>query len=280
MLKIMAPAKINLTLEVLGKRPDGFHEIRSVMQTVSLCDVLSFNEADKTKIQCDMPGWTEGESLVSRAVNLLRDATDCTRGVVIDITKKIPLMSGLGGDSSDVAAVLKGLNEIWKLELSLERLSGIAAELGSDVTFFLQGGTALAEGRGEVITPLPSLPEMWVVMVVPDVPVQDNKTARMYQSLTAYHYTDGTLTDKIVAAIKRGEILDTSLLFNTFENIAFKDSPLRTYRGHLIKLGAQRVRLAGSGPALFTLYDNESAAGDLYQQCKDQGMEPRLVKTL
>jgi len=277
----VAPAKINLTLEVLGKRPDGFHEIRSVMQTVSLCDVLSFNEADIDTIQCDMAGWSAEKSLVSQAVNLLRDATGCTRGVAIDITKKIPLMSGLGGDSSDTAAVLKGLNETWGLGLTLERLSGIAADLGSDVTFFLRGGTAMATGRGEVITTLPSLPEMCLVLVVPDIAVQEGKTARMYQNLKTSHYTDGTQTDKIAAAIKRGENLDTSLIFNTFENIAFDDFNIRrVYVEHLIKLGAPHVHLAGSGPSLFTIFKNKTEAEDLYTRCKDQGMEAYLVSTI
>jgi len=284
MLKIVAPAKINLTLEVLSKRPDGFHEIRSVMQTVSLSDVLSFNEADIDTIQCDMAGWSAEKSLVSQAVNLLRDATGCTRGVAIDITKKIPLMSGLGGDSSDAAAVLKGLNETWGLGLTLERLSGIAADLGSDVTFFLRGGTAMATGRGEVITTLPSLSETWVVLVVPvvpDVPVQEGKTARMYQNLKTSHYTDGTQTDKIAAAIKRGENLDTSLIFNTFENIAFDDFNIRrVYVEHLIKLGAPHVHLAGSGPSLFTIFRNKAEAEDLYTRCIDQGMEAYLVSTI
>ena len=280
MLTISAPAKINLTLEVLGKRPDGFHEIRSVMQTVNLCDVLTFSEADKTTIHCDMPDWTEGGSLVSRAVSLLRDATGYTRGVAIDITKKIPLMSGLGGDSSDAAATLIGLNEIWELGLSLEKQSTMAAELGSDVTFFLQGGTALAAGRGESITPLPPLQKIWAVLVVPDVPAQEGKTTRMYQSLTASHYTDGVLTDKIVAAIKRGEILDASLLFNTFENIAFDDFNIRRiYVEHLNKLGTPHVHLAGSGPSLFTIFNDKTQAGDLYTRCKDQGMEVYLAET-
>jgi 4-diphosphocytidyl-2-C-methyl-D-erythritol kinase len=279
MLTVSAPAKINLTLEVLGKRADGFHEIRSVMQSVGLCDVLSFNEADKTTIQCDMAGWSAEKSLVNRAVSLLRDATGCTRGVVIDITKKIPLMSGLGGDSSDAAAVLKGLNEIWKLGLTLEKQSEIAAQLGSDVTFFLQGGTALATGRGEIIITLPSLPEMWVVLVVPDVTAPEGKTARMYQSLTASHYTDGALTDKVVRAIRRGEIPDTSRLLNTFEDVAFKDNQLQINKEHLVKLGAPHVHLAGSGPTLFTLYDDKTRAEDFYSRCKDQGMEAYLAET-
>ena len=280
MLTIMAPAKINLTLEVLGKRPDGFHEIRSVMQTVSLCDGLSFSEADKTTLKCDMEGWSAEKSLVNQAVNLLREATGCTRGVALEVTKKIPLMSGLGGDSSDTAATLKGLNEIWKLRLTPEKLSMMAAQLGSDVTFFLRGGTALATGRGEVITTLPSIPGIWMVLVVPDVPVQEDKTARMYRSLKASHYTDGTLTDKTITAIKRGEIPDISWLFNTFENIAFDDFNIRqVYVEHLLKLGAPRVHLAGSGPSLFTIFNSKTQAEELYTRCKDQGMETYIAAT-
>ena len=280
MLTIEALAKINLTLEVLGKRPDGFHEIRSVMQTISLCDGLSFSEADKTTIQCDMEGWSAEKSLVNRAVKLLREATGCTRGVAIEVTKKIPLMSGLGGDSSDTAATLKGLNEIWKLRLTPEKLSMMAAQLGSDVTFFLQGGTALATGRGEVITTLPSIPGVWMVLVVPDVPAQEDKTARMYRSLKASHYTDGTLTDKTITAIKRGEIPDISWLFNTFENIAFDDFNIRrVYVEHLLKLGAPRVHLAGSGPSLFTIFNSKTQAEELYTRCKDQGMETYIAAT-
>jgi 4-diphosphocytidyl-2-C-methyl-D-erythritol kinase len=280
MLTIMAPAKINLTLEVVGKRDDGFHEIRSVMQTVSLGDVLSFSEADKTTIQCDKAGWSAEKSLVKGTVNLLREVTGCTRGATINITKKITLMSGLGGDSSDAAAVLKGLNEIWGLGLSLEEQSVMAAELGSDVPFFLRGGTALVEGRGEEVTPLPALPKMWVVLVEPDTPVKAGKTARMYRSLKAPHYTDGAKTEKIAAAIRRGEILDISLLFNTFENTAFDDFNIRrVYVEHLLKLGAPHVHLAGAGPTLFTMFNEKIQAEDLYNRCKDQGMEVYLEDT-
>lgn len=280
MLTIQAPAKINLTLEVLGKRPDGFHEIRSVMQAVNLCDVLSFSEAERTTIQCDMPGWLADVSLVSRALNLLREATDCAKEVAISITKEIPLMSGLGGDSSDAAAVLEGLNKIWGLGLSPEKLFAMVAELGSDVSFFLRGGTALATGRGEVVTPLPLLPEMWVVLVVPDVPVQEGKTARMYQSLTEAHYTDGKITERLVDVIRGKGQFSPAMIFNTFENIAFTDGPLKTYKEHLIKLGAPHVHLAGSGPALFAVFKNKKQAEELYIRCRDQGMEVSVVNTV
>lgn len=279
MLKVTAPAKVNLTLEILGERTDGFHEIRSVMQTVSLIDVLSFRESDKTTIQCDMAGWSAEKSLVSRTVNLLREATDYTGGAAIDITKKIPSMSGLGGDSSDAAAVINGLNELWELGLTMEKQSEIAAGLGSDVPFFLRGGTALATGRGEVITTLPSLPTMWVILAMPDVPVQENKTTRMYRSLKRSHYTDGRITERLVEIVKEKGQFESEMLFNTFENIAFKDNQLKKYKEHLIKLGAPHVHLAGSGPALFTLFEDGEQTQDLYTRCKDQKMCVYLTHT-
>jgi 4-diphosphocytidyl-2-C-methyl-D-erythritol kinase len=279
-LMIRTPAKVNLTLEVLGKRTDGFHEIRSVIQSVDFYDTLFFTPADGLIIRCDMPGWNAENSLVNRAADLIGEKADGAKGVRIDIIKRIPLMAGLGGDSTDAAAILRGLNEIRGLGLSPDKLSAIAAELGSDVPFFLQGGTALATGRGEGITALPSLPQMWMVLVVPDVPASVDKTARMYQSLTEAHYTDGKITERLVDVIRGKGRFSTALLFNTFENIAFQDSPIRTYKEHLDKLGAPDVHLAGSGPTLFTVFDDKTQADDLYNRCKDQGMRVYLVKTL
>lgn len=280
MLTVEAPAKINLTLEVLGRRADGYHEVRSVMQAVSLCDTLSFEVSKNVSISGDMPGWSAEKSLVSRAVDLIRDNTGCRDGVVIKVAKNIPLMSGLGGDSSDAAAVLKGLNELWQLGLSIGELAALAGQLGSDVSFFLLGGTALAWGRGDKITPLPPLQRGWVVLVVPDVPSEEGKTARMYSSLIPAHYTDGKITERLVEAIKRKEELKTSLLFNTFENIAFEQYEMRRiYVEHLLKLGSPHVHLAGSGPTFFTMYDQKPEADELYKRCQQQGMKVYLAGT-
>jgi 4-diphosphocytidyl-2-C-methyl-D-erythritol kinase len=280
MVTVTAPAKINLTLEVLGKRPDGFHEIKSVLQTIDLCDTLRFTGAQGISYSCDMPGWSAEKSLVSRAVKLLQESTACTRGAEIKIEKRLPLMSGLGGDSSDAAALLRGLNDLWGLKLSLEKLLALATQLGSDVAFFLRGGMALASGRGEIVTPLPPLSKMWVVLVVPDVPVGSGKTGRMYAALKPAHFTDGAITQKLVETLHKGEEFNPSMLFNTFENIAFDDYNIRrVYVEHLIKLGAPHVHLAGSGPALFTMFQDKSRAEDLFTRCKDQGMKAYLAVT-
>lgn len=279
MLEINAPAKLNLTLEVLGKRPDGWHEIRSVMQTISLRDTLRFKASDDTVITSDMPGWNAAASLVSRAVNLVREITGVSRGVSIEIEKRIPLLAGLGGDASDGAAALRGLNELWGLSLPPDKLAELAAQLGSDVSFFLRGGTALAEGRGELITPLPPLGNIWVALVVPDTPAAPGKTARMYAALKPAHFTDGAVTERLVKALREGGEFRPAMLFNTFENIAFEDNILRMYRAHLLKLGAPHVHLAGSGPAIFTMFKDKVKAEELFRRCRDQGLRVYLGET-
>ena len=298
MLTVLAPAKINLTLEVLGKRPDGFHEIRSVIQAIDLCDSLHLELSHRVTLKSDMPGWVAEESLVSKAVTLLQQATGCSKGVTIEVAKRIPLMAGLGGDSSDAAAVLRGLNRLWELNLPLEKLLELARQLGSDISFFLYGGTALLEGRGEIVIPLSPLPHSWVVLALPPVPRLPGKTRRLYESLSANHYTDGRITQQFVDELKAGkppsllfntfEFVDElkagkppSLLFNTFENVAFSLFPgLATAREHVIKLGATDVHLAGSGPALFSILPDKARAEELYSLLERQQMAPYLAETL
>ncbi|MBA7703583.1 4-diphosphocytidyl-2-C-methyl-D-erythritol kinase [subsurface metagenome] len=279
MLTVLAPAKLNLTLEVLGKRPDGYHEIRSVIQAINLCDSLRFQSSEKVTFKSDMPDWTPAKSLVAKTFSLLQETTGVAKGVTIEVTNHIPLVSGLGGDSSDAAATLRGLNKLWKLGLSTEKLLELAAQLGSDVAFFLYGGTALVEGRGEVVTPLPSLPHRWVILIVPDVPRLPEKTKQLYASLKTSHYTDGQITQKLADELREGR--EPSTLFNTFENVAFTRLPeLKVYRDHMLKIGAPNVHLAGSGPTLFTLFKDKAQAKDLYTRCRQQGMEMYLVETL
>lgn len=279
MLTVLAPAKLNLTLEVLSRRPDGYHEIRSVIQTISLCDRLTFRASRSVEIKSDSPGWSAEKSLVSRAVNLVREASGVRQGIAIEVENRIPLISGLGGDSSAAAATLRGLNAVWKLKLSEEKLLGLAAQLGSDVPFFLCGGTAFVQGRGEVVSALPPFPHRWAVLVMPDVPRLPGKTAKLYASLKASHFTDGQITERMIKELKEGR--EPSALFNTFENIAFAGgAKLKVYRDHITKLGAPHVHLAGSGPALFTLFKDKTKAEELYTRCQQQNMETYLVETL
>ncbi|MGP8080017.1 MAG: 4-(cytidine 5'-diphospho)-2-C-methyl-D-erythritol kinase [Dehalococcoidales bacterium] len=280
MLTVEAPAKINLTLEVLGIRTDGYHEIRSVIQTLSFCDTLQITPGKEINFKGNMTEWSSEQSLVIKAVKLLKEATGCTKGAKIKIKKRIPLISGLGGDSSDAASLLRGLNEFWELNIPPNKLRDMAQNLGSDVSFFLTGGTALMAGRGETITALPPVPHQWVILIVPDVSGIPGKTKRLYNMLQPSHFTDGKITDKLVTDLKSGAVLSTSLLFNTFENVVFtRGEELTDYRDHLLKLGAPNVHLAGSGPTLFILLDKKPQAEELLQRLQDRKMEAYLTET-
>ena len=280
MIKVTAPAKINLTLEVMGKRSDGFHEIRSIMQMINLCDRLSFQAGDKLEFKSNSPGWVAEKSLIAKAARLLQETTGCSLGAVITVEKHIPLVGGLGGDSSDAAATLRGLNQLWELGLPKKKLLELAFKSGSDVAFFLEGGTALAEGRGEIVTPLPPLPRMWVVLVIPDIPRLPEKTRQLYERLKVSHYTHGQITRQMAAKLREGGGLPVNLLFNTFERVAFTAFPvLSDYRELILKAGASQVHLAGSGPTVFTLHKDKAQAEKVYRRLNEQKIECYLAGT-
>lgn len=281
MLTLKAPAKLNLTLEVLGERQDGFHEVRSVIQTINLCDSLHFHLAQNLEFRSDVPDWSSEKSLVSKAAGLIQETTGCTKGVTIKVDKRIPWLSGLGGDSSNAAAVLMGLNKLWGLGLSLQELLELASQLSSDASFFLYGGTALVEGRGEIVTLLPSLPHMWLVLMMPPVPRMTGKTKQLYASLKASHYTGGQVTDRLATSLTRGEGVTTSNLFNVFDGVANDNfAGLDEYREQFLRTGAQEVYLVGSGPALFTLMKDKIQAERIYFNLWRQGLEAYLIETL
>ncbi len=284
MLTVLAPAKLNLTLEVLAQRRDGFHEIRSVIQTINLCDSLCFQLSPNIEFKSSVPELIPEDSLVSRATSLLGEATWCSSGAIIEVTKRIPLVSGLGGDSSDAAATLRGLNKLWGLGLSPPELLELASQLGSDVAFFVYGGTAVVKGRGEMVTPLPPLPRMWVVLMVPDVPRLSGKTKQLYACLKASHYTDGQVTERLVALLTGGSLKGERLvsnIFNVFDGVALaRFTGLGEYWQQFMEAGAQQVHLAGSGPALFTMLEDKAQAEELYLRLQQQGLESYLTDTL
>jgi 4-diphosphocytidyl-2-C-methyl-D-erythritol kinase len=277
MLTATACAKLNLTLEILDRRDDGYHEIRSVVQAIDLVDLLHFEVSGGTEVSCTMPGWNAEESLVMRAIDLLSDATGADDGITIDIEKRIPLMSGLAGDSSNAAAVLVALDRLWRLELPPEKLHELAAKLGSDVPFFLTGGTARVSGRGEILQPLASPKETWLVVVVPAVARQAGKTARAYGRLVAGDFTDGARTQRLAAALPS---LDGELLYNAFERSVLTDTPgLAECRDEMLSLGAAAVHLAGSGPGLFSMAADRADAVALQTAFRQGGLRAYLAAT-
>ncbi len=279
MLTLKAPAKVNLTLEVIRKRPDGFHEVRSVLQTIDLYDTLYIQAERGFTFRCSLPDWSAEKSLMSRVLSLL--PADFKGGAAVKLEKRIPLMSGLGGDSSDAAALLKGLNDLYDLSISDDNLQKMAAKLGSDVPFFLRGGTALVEGRGEVLKPLPPPPKFWLVLIVPDVKVEPGKTAKMYAALKPQYFADGAATTRLAETLKRGKPVSPSLLCNAFENVVFDVFPgLRGYMERLVKLDVPNIHLAGSGPTLFNVFKDKSEAEEWYQLYQAEGIKSFLAATL
>ncbi|MBM4444632.1 MAG: 4-(cytidine 5'-diphospho)-2-C-methyl-D-erythritol kinase [Chloroflexi bacterium] len=274
-------AKVNLTFEVIGKRADGYHEVVSVMQAIDLCDVLTFEPRESLYLACSIPELVSPNNLVFRAARLMQDAAGQHRGVAISLTKGIPLAGGLGGGSSDAAAVLRSLNDLWQTGLSAEKLSGLGAGLGSDVPFFCSGSTtALAEGRGERVTALPSLRPTWVVLAVPDIRMAD-KTGRMYACLDASRFSDGHHARRVAGLIERGESVVSELCYNAFDNVAYSFFPgLERYRQSLLAAGADEVHVAGAGPVLFTITGDRARGVATVEKLRSERVESYLVRAL
>jgi 4-diphosphocytidyl-2-C-methyl-D-erythritol kinase len=275
-----AYAKINITLDVLGRRADGYHELASVMQTISLADTLLFRAQPDgvTEFFCDVPALNGTENLVYRAVQALREAAGCERGVRIELQKLTPTQGGLGGGSSDAACVLRVLNAWWSLGLNQERLVELAATLGSDVPFFVLGGTALVEGRGERVAPLPDLPGFWIVSLKPPVAVS---TPAAFRALTPNDYTTGQATRRLASVLGEGGLLSLDGLVNALEERVCQEYPaVAESRAAFAEAGAPFVRMSGSGPTLFALFHSLEEAQLIYQVLLRDGQQVRLLHTV
>ncbi len=246
-----AYAKLNLTLEVLGRRPDGFHQVKTILQTISLADRITFEPHPQLELHCNLPELSGPDNLIWRAAQALQALTGCQAGAKIALEKVIPVAAGLGGGASDAAATLLALNQLWGLGLSPKALEEVAAALGADVPFFLYGGTALAEGRGEVISPLPPLPATSFLVVHPPL-VLEGKTARLYAALSSRDFVSGRATDRLAQALREGVAPSPDLFGNTFDRVGEKVFPqVRTWRRHLRAAFGIPVHFCGSGPSLF-----------------------------
>ncbi len=253
---MQAYAKINLTLEITGRRSDGFHEVKSILQTIDLADRLDVEPAAGLRVVCDDPDLNGESNLVWRAATSLANYASLEPKAQIYIRKRIPVGMGLGGGSSDAAAALVALNQFWQLNLPTEELLPIAAQLGSDVPFFLRGGTALAEGRGEQISTLPALAPLTALLVCPDDSIED-KTRKLYSLITPAHYSDGGITRRMVQNMVGGQlVVDT--LQNIFEAVAFHAFPGLSELFQIVReTVGSRPHLSGAGPAMFCLPSSE-----------------------
>ena len=258
---VKAFAKLNLCLEVLGRRSDGYHEIRTVMQTVDLADDVEIAPSDALRVRCDNPDLEGENNLAWKAAVAVADS--CGRLPLVDIiiTKRIPVGMGLGGGSSDAAAVVLALNRIWGLEYPAARLAEIGAKLGSDVPFFIYGGAALARGRGHLVDPLPTRTGLGATLVCP-AGSEEGKTATMYGRLTRQSFSDGGITQRVVQGIMMGQY-SPDLFFNAFEDVALREfSQLEEIRTAMERIAGRRPHLTGSGPSMF-LFPSSSQEKDL-----------------
>ena len=281
MLYVKAPAKINLTLDVLYKRPDHYHEVEMVMTTVDLADRIGLEPRGDGLIKiisADRFVPDDERNFAYQAAKLLKDTYGIEEGVSIKIEKEIPIAAGLAGGSSDAAATLRGLNEMWSLNLTMDELAVLGAKIGSDVSFCVHGGTALATGRGEKITELPAPPACWVVLAKPKIGVS---TADVYGGLKleGIRHPD---TKQMIEAIQNQDYeLVCRSVGNVLETVTFTLHPeVVTIKEQMQRFGADAVLMSGSGPTVFGLVDSESRAARIYNGLRGFCEEVYVVRML
>jgi 4-diphosphocytidyl-2-C-methyl-D-erythritol kinase len=259
-LRIRSYAKVNLALAVLGKRDDGFHEIRTVLQSIDLFDEIELQPAAHLEVHCrQLRGVPNDRNTVWRAAYSLAKLASPPTQAEITLRKRIPIGAGLGGGSSNAAAVLLGLSRLWNLRLDAGTLRGLASEIGSDVPFFLQGGTAMGIGRGEEIYPLPDIHPAHIVVVYPGIHIS---TAEAYRSLSLM-LTSEQATHKIQGLCERLAERNSlaAMIFNDFETSILPAYPaVREARDFLVERGATAAMLSGSGSSVFGFFPDEESA--------------------
>ena len=277
-----APAKINLLLDVLRKRDDGYHEVEMIMTMVDLADRLEMSELPRdTIIISSQVGFIplDEKNLAFQAARLIKERYEVKRGVYIHLDKKIPVAAGLAGGSSDAAAALRGLNRLWNLQIPEEELCKLGAELGSDVPFCVTGGTSLARGRGEVLERVASPPQCWVVLAKPPINVS---TADVYGKLRANELKDHPSSAAMIEALSRGSFQDIcDGLGNVLENVTLKLYPeVLQLKESMLRLGADGVLMSGSGPTVFGLVSKEAKLPRIYNGLRGFCKEVFVVRML
>jgi 4-diphosphocytidyl-2-C-methyl-D-erythritol kinase len=262
-VSIDAPAKLNLGLEILGRRPDGYHELATIFVAVDLRDRLTLRRSERLRLECADPELAGDDNLVVRALRAFQEAAGVREGATVALKKRIPAAAGLGGASSDAAAALLAARELWRVTVSDEELASVAAQVGSDVPFFLRGGCALGRGRGEMLEPLPVPLDTRFVVVAPAKAIP-RKTATLYGELQPDDFSDGTRIAAQAARLRAGHSLDPTLLENTFSRPLYALVPeLATLPGVMREAGAAAVALSGAGPAHYAMVDDAERAEEI-----------------
>jgi len=279
--KITAYAKINLVLDVLRKREDGYHEVAMVMQAVELNDTIQLREAERNWITTNnrhIP--MNMNNLAMRAVTLMqREFPDSVPKLEVSLEKRIPVAAGMAGGSADCAAVMLGINQICNLGLTKVQLEQLSAQLGSDIPFCIGGPTALATGRGEVIEPLPECPELYLVLVKPPFGVS---TPKVYGNLRVHEITDHPDIQHCIQGLHKGDKLQIlESMGNVLEQSTFELQPkVKAIKDGMRVCGAEHVLMSGSGPTVFAAFAEYSDAEAYYSKLKRQYPSAILTRTV
>ena len=298
-MEVLARAKLNLTLDVLDRRPDGYHNMRMIMQSVELADVLSlsYNDTGELRVCTSLHFLPNNEKNLAAQAALRWYESDTVQepgrwdiedlksspgfgGLDISIEKHIPVCAGLGGGSSDAAAVLRALNQMEDRYHDPDTVAGIGALVGSDVPYCVIGGTALAEGRGEVLTPLPPLPKCWVVLCKPEFSIS---TPALFNKIDSVRLRCRPDTQGAIAALEAGDLTGVARrMYNVFED-ALPDrqrARVNDIKNVLIQSGALGASMSGTGPTAFGLFDDEERAREAQVRLADFGGEVFLTRTV
>lgn len=275
-----AYAKINLGLDVVRRLENGYHEVRMIMQTVGICDVLTFRVAESgVQITTDSGELSVTEdNLIYKAARLLMDTCGVKAGVEIHLEKHIPIAAGMAGGSSDAAATLQGLNELFALGLSSEQLRQLGVRIGADVPYCIMGGTALAEGIGEILTPLPPAPGCSLLITRPDIQVS---TRYVYEHLDAGEVWTHPDIDGIQSAIRDGDLAGiASRLGNVLESVTVEKYPvIDRIKQEMLLSGAMGSLMSGSGPTVFGIYGSREQAQAARENLEGLGLAEVLLVT-
>lgn len=278
--KLKAYAKINLGLDVVKKLPNGYHQVKMLMQTVGIYDELTLEKAEDgitvTTDSGELP--TDENNLIYKAARLMRETYHIKEGVKIHLQKNIPIAAGMAGGSTDAAAAMKGMNLLFGLEIPTSELMRISVTIGADVPYCILGGTALAEGIGEKLTPLIPAPSCFVLVAKPDINVS---TKYVYEHLDATGIPSHPDIDGMVTAIGNGSlqgILDR--MENVLESVTIPAYPvIDTIKERMLELGAAGSLMSGSGPTVFGIFLNKATAATALEQLKDDGLAKQLFLT-
>lgn len=282
---LQAYAKINLGLDVLRKRPDGYHEVKMIMQSISLADTLELKKIPEEAIRLingaerdDPEVPMDKTNLIYRAIDLIKQKYTISEGIEATLTKRIPVAAGMAGGSTDAAAALKGMNQLFALGLSEQELCELGVTLGADIPYCIMGGTALSEGIGERLTPLPPMPECWILIAKPPISVS---TGFVYGNLKANELTVHPDIDGMTEAIQHNDLHGiTSRLGNVLETVTIPAHPeIAVIKDRMLDYGAMQALMSGSGPTVFGIFAEEEQAAEAGTAIQKEGLSGQVYLT-